>query len=177
MRSQISAPITLAASRTYGVFTSFERRERTIAPDGISVGFDCRHSKHRAHSKTVCRRRNQTGCRGTLNQCTPGGLAWIARGSSVRVMLSVVLLLVYACASGPGELAGKSAKTGEPVRFERLGAVTSTNVPIEATCGHTEVKWCSTRNGTRSCYCAKRYRTQDKIRRMAGQLRNQGIHD
>ena len=93
------------------------------------------------------------------------------------MMFVVTLLMVSACASGPDEFVGRSAKNGAPVRFERLGAVTSTNVPVEATCDSKELKWCSTRNGKRACYCAKRFRTQDQLRRLARQMRNQGVYD
>jgi hypothetical protein len=92
----------------------------------------------------------------------------------MRVFLVITFLLVSGCASDAGGgISGKQSKNSGPVRYERLGAVTSIGVPDGLQCGTNKMKWCSVESRKESCQCLYIHQAEDKVRRMAGQLRNQ----
>ena len=92
----------------------------------------------------------------------------------MRLISVMVLLLVSGCASSPDyDLSGKQSKNGTPVRYERLGSVTSLDVPTDLKCNSRQVRWCNVVGSWKKCGCVYIHDAEEKVRRMAGQVRNQ----
>ena len=85
----------------------------------------------------------------------------------MRLWIIGIGLALAGCATGTGELSGKQSKNGGPVRYERLGVVTKTNVPLEARCGREQVTWCEVKAGRSNCACVHRQDARQRTERLA----------
>lgn len=86
------------------------------------------------------------------------------------MMLSMFLLA--GCAGSQTDLAGKHGKNGGPVRVERLGIMTTSELPADGQCRAREVRWCSSRGRGVNCQCVLVQEAKDRVRRLATQMRN-----
>ncbi len=87
----------------------------------------------------------------------------------MRILSVIIVLFVSGCATDSGgEISGKQLKNGGPVRYERLGTVTSVDMLAELHCGDKRVQWCAVRGRQQACRCMNIHQAQDQVRRMTG---------
>ena len=86
-------------------------------------------------------------------------------------IFTVVLLLVLAGCSSQSGLSGKQTKNGQVMQYERLGTLTSYDMPTAMKCGSRQVQFCAPDSQGGNCTCVHRDTARDKIRRLADQLR------
>ena len=89
----------------------------------------------------------------------------------MRVIVFLLVLTVAGCSSQSG-MSGKSAKNGQVMQYERLGTLTSYEMPTEMKCGRRQVQFCAPDSQGQNCTCVHRDIAKDRIRRMADQLNN-----
>jgi len=90
--------------------------------------------------------------------------------------MAILLMIVAGCASDRGNLAGRHGKNGGPERVERLGAITMSELPAARQCSTRQVSWCVDRGSSLQCRCVFLRTAEDRIRRMARELRQQSMH-
>ena len=90
----------------------------------------------------------------------------------MRILLAMTATIAIAgCATSPGSAPGANAlNPDEPVRVERLGSITTAELPQEKRCNSKQVKWCS--DGDKGCRCVYKHVARDRLRRMEDQMRN-----
>jgi len=88
----------------------------------------------------------------------------------MRVLFVLVGLLISGCATDfDRTLAGSHTKSGGPIRFERLGALTSEDISSRTRCGAKQVSWCVTSDPRENCQCIFVRQAEDKVRQVLGQ--------
>ena len=87
----------------------------------------------------------------------------------MRVIVFLLILTAAGCSSQSG-LSGKSAKNGSVMQYERLGTLTTYDVPTDVKCGGRQVQFCAPDSQGQRCTCVHRDVARDRIRRMADQL-------
>lgn len=91
----------------------------------------------------------------------------------MKPVLWIAVMLLTGCVnSSGGDLSGRHEKNGEAVRVERLGAVTTSSLPGELRCGSKQVMWCAGGRSQESCKCLYVTEAENKVRRMADQLKS-----
>jgi hypothetical protein len=72
----------------------------------------------------------------------------------MKALFVVVCLLMTGCATGvTSYTAGDESKNGAPVRFERLGTMTSEDISASRQCRSTQVKVCTMSDAREDCGC------------------------
>lgn len=92
----------------------------------------------------------------------------IEQGDGVRITILMTVLVVAGCGTNAG-ITGKQQKHGGPVRIERLGTTTTTDLVDERSCSRRQVLWCDRRVGPQRCQCIYMKQAEDRVRRMTGQ--------
>lgn len=83
----------------------------------------------------------------------------------MRLTAVIIFLAMAGCATGPdSDLSGRYIKNGGPVRYERLGSVTDTNLGDQTRCLSKQVMWCA--GGEESCKCMYVHQAEDRLRRL-----------
>jgi hypothetical protein len=85
-------------------------------------------------------------------------------------MLVFAMLIVAGCAS-QSELTGKQKKNSGVVQYERLGTLTTHDVPAGKQCNRRQVQWCAPDSQGENCTCIYVHSAKDRIRRMAESYR------
>ena len=72
----------------------------------------------------------------------------------MKVLFVSICLLLSGCATGVSSLAsGDQSKNGSPMRFERLGSMTSEDISTTRQCPGNKVKVCTTSSSLEDCSC------------------------
>jgi hypothetical protein len=95
----------------------------------------------------------------------------------VRLAAAILVLVVTGCANDRSSLAGRHTKNGGLERVERLGVMTTSELPAEHQCSTRQIRWCSDRGGAINCKCVYVREAEDRVRRMARELRNQSLNN
>ena len=87
----------------------------------------------------------------------------------MRVLFVLVGLLISGCATDFGRtVSGSHTKSGGPIRFERLGTLTSEDISTRTRCGAKQVSWCVTSDPRETCQCVFVREAEDKVRQVLG---------
>lgn len=93
----------------------------------------------------------------------------------MRVLMVLTVLLVSGCATGVrSDLSGDQMKNGSPIRFERIGSLTSEDLSEALRCRPNQVNLCSGGYGRDSCRCHFVNDAEVRIRQIVGQRRASG---
>jgi len=88
----------------------------------------------------------------------------------MKALLIVVCLLTSGCATGIASLtSGEHSKNGGPMRFERLGAMTSEDISAVRQCRKTQIKVCTTSGVAEDCGCMFVDDVQRRVQSLARQ--------
>lgn len=72
----------------------------------------------------------------------------------MKALLIVIFLSMSGCATGIDSLmSGEQSKNSGPMRFERLGTLTSEDVSAARQCRITQIKVCTTDDAREDCGC------------------------
>jgi hypothetical protein len=72
----------------------------------------------------------------------------------MKVLIVCICFLVTGCATGVSSLtSGDQSKNGSPMRFERLGSMTSEDIATGRHCPGNMVKVCTTSSRFEDCDC------------------------
>lgn len=72
----------------------------------------------------------------------------------MKALLIVIFLSMSGCATGIESLmSGEQSKNSGPMRIERLGAMTSTDIAAVRPCRKTQIKVCTTDDAREDCGC------------------------
>ena len=93
----------------------------------------------------------------------------------MRTAVVIMILALAGCGTGQSGFSGKHAKNGGPERVERLGVLTTSELPAERQCGAKQVRWCADRGDGAACACIPVQQATDRVRRLARQLQQQSI--
>lgn len=85
----------------------------------------------------------------------------------MRIPSALIFLFIGGCAANG--FSGAHQKNGGPVRMERLGAMTFTDVPLATVCPARQVSWCTERLGRLDCACVDVREAERRVQRMAGE--------
>ncbi len=72
----------------------------------------------------------------------------------MKVLFVFICVLISGCATGvTGATSGDQSKNAGPMRFERLGSITSEDISASRQCRSDMVKVCTTSSGFEDCDC------------------------
>lgn len=94
----------------------------------------------------------------------------------MRTAVVIMVVALAGCGTGQSGFSGKHSKNGGPLRVERLGVVTTSELPAERQCGARAVRWCSDRGDRAACACIPVQQAKDRVRRLARQMQQQSVH-
>ena len=93
----------------------------------------------------------------------------------MKALIVVVCLLMSGCATDVASLiSGDQSKNGAPMRFERLGAMTSEDISASRQCRSTQIKVCTTSGAREDCGCMFVDDVQCRVQSVVGQQRRNG---
>ena len=93
----------------------------------------------------------------------------------MKILFVVVCLLMSGCATGvASSTSGDQSKNGAPMRFERLGAMTSEYLSASRQCRSTQVRVCTTSDTRKDCGCMFVDVVQRRVQSVVRQQRRNG---
>jgi len=93
----------------------------------------------------------------------------------MKLLFVLTGLLISGCATDVGRtMYGGQMKNGSPIRFERLGSMTSEDISTGRQCGLDRVSLCTTTSSHESCRCIFAHDAERRIRQVVGQRRGPG---
>ncbi len=94
----------------------------------------------------------------------------------MKVLFVFVCVFVSGCATGiTSSVSGDQTKNGGPMRFERLGAMTSEDISPRRQCGMRQVSMCTTSDSREVCDCLSVKDAEFRVRQVVRQHRGPGI--
>ena len=83
----------------------------------------------------------------------------------MKMLLVIAGLLICGCAmNAERTISGVQTKNGGPIRFERMGTITTEDMQDRRQCGMNQVSWCS---GNNNCQCLFIHEAENRARQMA----------